>query len=146
MDNEQSRTRLNAKQAAAYFGISTDALRFYERKGVIPPVRRNQNGYRVFTDVEMNWLYLAVGLRRAGLSLEKITEFVSLMHQQRDTTEVQKAILIEQIRDMDRRMNQIKETREILEDKLDHFDQYFGEMNHLSPDRWQQAWKKFRQE
>lgn len=146
MNSNQLTTRFSAKQAAAYFGLTADALRFYERKGIIPPVKRDQNGYRVFTDVEMNWLYLAVSLRHAGLSLEKITEFVKLMRQRgQDTTEAQKAILIEQIRTINKRMNQIKETRKVLEAKLDHFDQCFGEMNSLSPDQWQQEWKKYRQ-
>lgn len=30
------------------FGLSDEALRFYEKKGLLHPVRENGNGYRVF--------------------------------------------------------------------------------------------------
>ncbi len=38
--------------------ISQDTLRYYEKVGVIPPVNRDENGYRIYNDSDLNWIYL----------------------------------------------------------------------------------------
>ena len=34
--------------------ISQDTLRYYEKVGVIPPVNRDENGYRIYNDSDLN--------------------------------------------------------------------------------------------
>ncbi|MEG0628522.1 MAG: MerR family DNA-binding transcriptional regulator, partial [Enterococcus sp.] len=40
---------MNIKKAAEMFDLTPDTLRYYERVGVIPPVHRNESGYREYT-------------------------------------------------------------------------------------------------
>ena len=40
---------MNIKKAAEMFDLTTDTLRYYERVGVIPPVHRNESGYREYS-------------------------------------------------------------------------------------------------
>ncbi|MBB1078486.1 MerR family DNA-binding transcriptional regulator [Limosilactobacillus sp. STM2_1] len=56
-------TNMGSKEVANFFGVSIDALRFCERRGIIPQVKRNKNGYQVYTDVELNWLYIVLNLK-----------------------------------------------------------------------------------
>lgn len=46
------------KEVAEKFNISAYTLRYYEREGLIPSVQRNDNGRRVYTDVDLGWLEL----------------------------------------------------------------------------------------
>lgn len=69
---------MNIKKAAEMFDLSTDTLRYYERVGVIPPVNRNESGYRDYQIRDLNWIYLAKNLRLAGLSIESMIEFAQL--------------------------------------------------------------------
>lgn len=57
---------MNIKKAAELFDLTTDTLRYYERVGVIPPVTRNESGYREYTTRDLNWVFLAKSLRSAG--------------------------------------------------------------------------------
>ncbi|NHX33466.1 MerR family DNA-binding transcriptional regulator, partial [Escherichia coli] len=57
---------MNIKQAADMFGLTVDTLRYYERVGVIPPVHRNESGYRDYKTSDLNWVYLVKNLRNAG--------------------------------------------------------------------------------
>ncbi|MCC4382798.1 MerR family transcriptional regulator [Limosilactobacillus reuteri] len=140
-------TGFNSKEAAAYFGISPDTLRFYERKGVIPPIRRDKNGYRIFTDVEMNWLYIALSLKQAGLSLEKITEFVHLtLHQSQNNNVAQKEILREQLEELEAKVTDLRETKKILQWQLNNFDKYLSWINNLEAKENQNKWKKFKKD
>lgn len=45
---------MNIKQAADMFGLTVDTLRYYERVGVIPPVHRNESGYRDYKTSDLN--------------------------------------------------------------------------------------------
>lgn len=68
---------MNIKKAAEMFDLTTDTLRYYERVGVIPPVHRNESGYREYSTNDLNWIYLAKNLRNAGLSVESLIEFAN---------------------------------------------------------------------
>ena len=59
------------KEVSEYLGISMDALRNWEMNGLIT-VKRKQNGYRVYTDEDIQRLKIIRSLRCANYSLEAI--------------------------------------------------------------------------
>ncbi|AVC42346.1 transcriptional regulator, MerR family [Enterococcus casseliflavus 14-MB-W-14] len=69
---------MNIKKAAEVFELSVDTLRYYEHVGVIPPVHRNESGYRDYTTNDLNWIYLAKNLRNAGFSIKSLIDFAQL--------------------------------------------------------------------
>ncbi|WP_078369839.1 MerR family transcriptional regulator, partial [Staphylococcus aureus] len=69
---------MKTKEVVARMNISQDTLRYYEMVGVIPPVYRDENGYRIFNDSDLNWIYLVKYLRNAGVSIESLIEFCRL--------------------------------------------------------------------
>jgi DNA-binding transcriptional MerR regulator len=48
MSRERPARRIRAGELARQAGVSTDTLRLYERKGLLPPARRSPNGYREY--------------------------------------------------------------------------------------------------
>ena len=60
-------------QVASEAGVSIDTVRFYERRGVLPPAPRTASGYRVFTDAAVARIRLARRLQELGLTLDEIT-------------------------------------------------------------------------
>ncbi|KRN98858.1 MerR family transcriptional regulator [Companilactobacillus kimchiensis] len=139
---------MNIKQAAEQFGITTDTLRYYERVGIIPPVTRNESGYRDFSVSDLNWVYLVKTLRSAGLSIESLIEFSKLAQEER-TEQVQKAqksILNEQRDEIDDKIAELQKTRELLSYKIDTYDKHIAKFSSQdmknSPE---ELWKKFEQ-
>ena len=59
------------KEVSEYLGISMDALRNWEMNGLLT-VKRKQNGYRVYTDEDIQKLKIIRALRCANYSLEAI--------------------------------------------------------------------------
>lgn len=68
-----SRPYLNAAEAARRLGISTKALRLYEKRGLISP-RRTAAGWRVYGPAEMERAAEIVALRGLGLALGQIAD------------------------------------------------------------------------
>src|ERR1019366_1779267 len=60
---------MNVSEIAHEVGIATSAVRFYERRGVLPRPSRQANGYREYTADDLCRLRLVVSLRQLGLEL-----------------------------------------------------------------------------
>ena len=74
--------RLSIGQAAQRTGLSTHALRFYEREGLLPgPVQRGQDGRRAYDQDDLEWLELCVKLRSSGMPLAAIRRYAELVGQ-----------------------------------------------------------------
>ena len=59
---------MKTKEVVALMNISQDTLRYYEKVGVIPPVNRDENGYRIYNDSDLNWIQASV--------LKRLSKFV----------------------------------------------------------------------
>ena len=78
------------------FGLSADTLRYYERIGLIPAVTRGQNGIRDYTETDIKRVEFVKCMRSAGLSIETLIEYMSLLQQGDQTIETRKELLKEQ--------------------------------------------------
>ena len=74
-------------QVAAEAGVSIDTVRFYERRGVLPPAPRTASGYRIFTEATVTRIKLARRLQELGLTLDEITGALHARHEGRATCE-----------------------------------------------------------
>ncbi|EMK3812952.1 MerR family transcriptional regulator [Listeria monocytogenes] len=137
---------MNIKQAADMFGLTVDTLRYYERVGVIPPVHRNESGYRDYKTGDLNWVYLVKNLRNAGLSVESLIEFATLA-QLRETQNVeaaQKQVLVDQLKELDEKLAEMKKVRELLVYKIDSYDSHIAQFKagELNADNVEKLWKR----
>lgn len=59
---------------ANLLGISTEAIRYYESKGIIRPVRDAETGYRYYNTWDFHMLLRARHYQNYGFSLEEVSE------------------------------------------------------------------------
>ncbi|HEY4227540.1 MAG TPA: MerR family transcriptional regulator [Candidatus Limnocylindrales bacterium] len=60
---------MNVSDLAREVGIAPSAVRFYERRGVLPTAARRENGYREYSADDLCRLRIVVSLRMLGLEL-----------------------------------------------------------------------------
>lgn len=72
---------MTIKEVSEKYHISADTLRYYERVGMIPPIPRTVSGIRNYGPEECGWIELAICMRRAGLPIEAMIEYVKLSKQ-----------------------------------------------------------------
>lgn len=58
--------------------VSSKTIRYYEEVGLLPPAIRKPNGYRDYSDADVQRLKLVAGARRLDFSLEEIRELLDL--------------------------------------------------------------------
>ncbi|MDR1485824.1 MAG: MerR family transcriptional regulator [Planctomycetaceae bacterium] len=104
-------------------GISSDTLRYYERIGLIPKVKRNENGIRDYTEEDCNWVEFIKCMRNAGIQVEALVKYVALFQQGELTHSARKQILIEQHDQLKERLAEMKATLKRLNHKIENYDQ-----------------------
>lgn len=104
------------------FSLSKDTLRYWEKGKLIPTVKRDKNGYRVYDTKEQNWVFYIMVLRKAGMSINKLKKFVNLYMKDSSTAEIRKHLLIVQRSQLNKEIINIKKTVNYLDYKIDHFD------------------------
>src|SRR3954462_11423174 len=67
---------LSPTETAARFGVSIKALRLYERRGLLAPLR-SEAGWRTYGPDQIARLHQILALKRLGLPLAKIGELLA---------------------------------------------------------------------
>ncbi|MGX7263442.1 MerR family transcriptional regulator [Enterococcus crotali] len=134
---------MNSKEAAEMFGLTTDTVRYYERVGVIPPIKRDKNGYRIYTTRDLNWIYLAKSLRHAGVSIESLIEFATLSQLGGNVENAQKQILQDQLQEITGKLEEMTKTRDLLQYKIDTYDEHIAKFKsgELTSENVEELWR-----
>ena len=74
-------------EASKKYGVSADTLRYYERIGLLPPVPRNKSGIRDYDEESCRWIEMMLCMRKAGVQIEALIEYVALFRQGDATAE-----------------------------------------------------------
>lgn len=119
---ERSVAAITIKDVSKQYGVSQDALRYYERIGMIPPVPRTPGGIRDYGEEDLSWVELALCMRSAGLSVEAISEYVRLARLGDGTIPDRLALLKEQREGLLERQDQITQTLKRLNYKIARYE------------------------
>ena len=104
------------------FDITPDTLRDYERIGVIPPVPRTAGGIRDYDETSCEWIDLVKRLRSAGVRIDALIDYVSLLQEGEGAQEARKAILVEQRNQLTARIAEMQEALKRLNCKIDWYE------------------------
>ena len=114
---------MTISQVSQKYGISPDTLRYYERMGVIPPVPRSAGGIRDYDEESCRWIEMMLCMRKAGVQIEALIEYVALFRQGDATAEARKNILVEQRERLLERMADMQSSLDRLNRKIQHYEQ-----------------------
>lgn len=104
------------------FGLSVDTLRYYERIGLIPAISRGQNGIRDYSETDIKRVEFVKCMRRAGLSIETLIEYMALLQKGDQTIETRKELLQEQRHLLESRIMDFQESLELLDLKIKTYE------------------------
>ncbi len=103
------------KETCEMVGMSYQTLKFYCNKGLIPNVKRDKNNYRIFDDNNIGWIKSLICLKKCGMSIEEIRQYLNLYLQGESTISERKVLLDK------RRKKLVKELQQI-QDSIDYID------------------------
>ncbi len=110
---------------------------------MIPPIKRDKNGYRIYTTRDLNWIYLAKSLRHAGVSIESLIEFATLSQLGGNVENAQKQILQDQLQEITGKLEEMTKTRDLLQYKIDTYDEHIAKFKsgELTSENVEELWR-----
>ena len=103
------------KEACLLTGMSYENLKFYCNEGLVPNVKRNRNNYRVFSDSDIKWIQSLGCLKRCGMSIAEMKEYLELSLEGESSIPERKIIL-------ERKRKALLEARKEIEDSIAFID------------------------
>ena len=101
--------RITVNDAARLTGLSPYTIRYYLREGLIPTVKRDRNGTRLFSQTDLDYLGRIEFLRECGMSIQDIRAFVSLCLVGTDTLPDRLALLQDKLPHLELQLEALRE-------------------------------------
>lgn len=110
-------------EVAATASLDTQTIRFYERSGLLPPPRRDPNGYRAYDPSIITRLQFIRAGQGVGLTLVEIATILDLRGESVTPCTHVRDLLSAKLRDVRTRQVQLAALGEELEGLISHSDQ-----------------------
>ena len=99
---------MNIGQASDASGVSAKMIRYYEQIGLIRPMGRTGNNYRVYGEEEVHVLRFIRRARNLGFSLEETQRLLTLWQDKDRTSAAVKEVAETHIGDLERRIAEMQ--------------------------------------
>ena len=113
---------MKIKEISEKHNITPDTLRYYERVGLIPPVKRDKNGNRIYKEDDVRWIEFIKCMRSSGITIQGLIEYVNLFMQGDETIQARKELLEGQRKQLILKKQEIEDALNKLDKKIENYD------------------------
>ncbi len=133
-------------QVSEMFGLPVSTLRYYDKEGFFPKMER-VSGIRRFSDTEIETLRLIECLKRSGLDIKSIRQFIDWCAQGSSTYEQRLELFRNQKKNVEKEIEHLNKVLDMLKFKCWYYEQALQEgsderLHELIPDKLPQDIKK----
>lgn len=108
-------------EVSTKLGISAHTLRYYEREGLIEPLR-DANERRVYSEANIQLLIFITKMREAHMPIAEIRSYIELYWRGDETIKERRDVLVEHLKGIRAEIKNLKSIERYLTDKLDSYD------------------------
>lgn len=109
-------------EMAKLLGVPSSTLRYYDKEGLLPFVERSSGGIRMFHEKNYEWLQIIGYLKKAGMSLKDIREYIHLAMEGDSTIEERLQLFYRQRQILQAQMEELQHTTDVLDFKCWYYE------------------------
>ena len=102
-------------EACRATGLTYQALKFYCNEGLVPNVRRDKNNRRYFDEATVKWIKDLTCLKKCGMSIDEMKEYLALCLEGPQSIEERQQILA-------RKQDALREQMQKLQESIDYIN------------------------
>ncbi len=115
-------------QVSEMFGLPVSTLRYYDKEGLFPDLQRT-SGIRKFSDRELETLRVIECLKKSGLEIKDIKQFMKWCGQGSNTYPQRKELFEKQVASVESEMERMKNVLALLKYKCWYYEQAIQDGN-----------------
>ena len=124
---------MTIKDVSIKTGLTEYTLRYYEKAGILPPVKRNEYGQRVYGENDLNWMDFLLCLKGTGLSLRGIRQIMELYSRGDETIPERIRLLKEHKKQTLLKLSELKVMLEKIDGKISWYEGMVSGKKEASP-------------
>ncbi|MDR3602467.1 MAG: MerR family transcriptional regulator [Desulfosporosinus sp.] len=114
----------STKEVTDKLNISMHTLRYYEKERLLPPVTRDKNGNREYSDLNLEQLLLIRCMRATGMSISYIKKYMEICLEGYSSVTSRKEILLLQKTILEDRKKELEKNLEVVNLKLQYYQEF----------------------
>lgn len=103
--------------------ISYQTLKFYCNQGLVPNVKRDKNNRRIFDEKDVKWIKDLTCLKKCGMSIQEMKEYLDLCLEGESTILQRKEMLARKQSELFASLNELKNSIEYIDWKQNFYDE-----------------------
>lgn len=109
-------------EVANLTGIAISTLRYYDREGMFPDIKRSNGGIRVFSEKEIGAIRVIECLKTTGMSIKEIKEFLNWCTQGDESLPKRREMFYNRMQAVQKQIDELKAAMNILKYKCWYYD------------------------
>ena len=109
-------------EIAKLLGVTASTLRYYDKEGLLPFVERSSGGIRMFRESDIEWLRVIECMKKAGMSIKDIRQYIELALKGDDTIELRLMMFRHQKEVLQQKMAEMQHTMAMVEYKCWYYE------------------------
>lgn len=110
------------KDASKKLNISIYTLRYYDKEGLTPFVKKDENGVRKYTDEDLEWIRILINLRDIDMPISNIKEYIELYLKGDETIEQRRDLMCRYREYIKKKVEDTISSLEMATEKLRNYD------------------------
>ena len=109
-------------EMAKMLGVPASTLRYYDKEGLLPFVERSAGGIRIFRESDLEWLRVIGCMKKAGMSIRDIRQYMELVIQGDDTIDARLEMFRRQRKTLEAQMAELQHTMDMVDYKCWYYE------------------------
>ena len=109
-------------EMAKLLGITASTLRYYDKEGLLPFVERSSGGIRMFQESDFEWLQVIGCMKKAGMSIKDIRQYIEMALQGDETIGPRLAMFRHQREALKQQMEELQRTMQMVDYKCWYYE------------------------
>ena len=119
-------------QVCRELDMTYQTLKFYCNEGLIPNVKRDRNNRRVFDEQDVKWIKDLTCLKKCGMSIQEMKEYLDLCLQGANTIPLRKEMLAKKQEALRLSIKELEDSVAYIDWKQNFMMKFFQAKGHMS--------------
>ncbi|MCI7812639.1 MAG: MerR family transcriptional regulator [Lachnospiraceae bacterium] len=111
------------KEVSHMMNLPASTIRYYDKEGLLPFIERSESGYRVFHENDITLLRVIECLKKTGMPIKEIHQFIEWIQQGDDSLEQRYQMFVQRKQIVKDQIAELSATLEIINYKCQYYAQ-----------------------